>query len=258
MEMQSQRLIQARHAALALLIHEVKMRTEIRDFKLDDINKVRIAVTYLSPRLMEAVFQNHILAHPPGNPNFHETIRQFIEKSGEHDEHIFLMTVIANLETSMPHTVDMAPREMILRNTNDYNVTPLYEDHNLDLPINLSYGSEHGFLYFPESVFTKNGCESVLDRKRNTKINIEAQAIFIDGERIGPVIWTIYYAPLVDTGISFYTPEYPTPTVPGQSLSPGTDVYTPLTEPPTNSEKEDSFWRDFARFVWEQVTLEHH
>lgn len=248
---QDHRILYARHAAINLLTYEAERWTKIKEISFEDSSKVRIAITYLSPELMESVLQNHILAHEPQRVDVWEIIQKEMNQIYERDKLIFLITVMADSQTFSPHKIDLAPREMILRNARDDAVAPMYDDHNLEIPIDLSDGPEFGFLYYPISVMTDRGCESVLDRETNTKINIETWVIKIDSVSRGPYIWMIHYAPLVETGDLFYVPKYP-----DGFTTIDTTVFSPLPEPPATDESDVVFWREFGRYVWGQVTLE--
>lgn len=248
---QNHRVLYARHAAINLLAYEAERWTKIKEIGFDDSSKVRIAITYLSPELMESVLQNHILAHEPQRVDVWEIIQKEMNQVYERDKLIFLITIIADSQAFSAHRIDLAPREMILRNARDDAVAPMYDDHNLEIPIDLSDGPEFGFLYYPISIMTDRGCEPVLDRETNTKINIETRVIEIDSVSKGPYVWMIHYAPLVETGNLFYVPKYP-----DGFTTIDTAVFSPLSEPPATDENDVVFWREFGRYIWGQVTLE--
>jgi hypothetical protein len=251
--LQGRKILDAQYAALNLLARQAERWTKIKEIDLDGANKARIAITYLSPELLEAVLQNHILAHAPHRVNVWETIQKELDQVYRRDELIFLVTVIPDSQASSRHTIDLNPRQLILRNTNDYAVAPMHDDHNLEIPIDLSDGPEFGFINYPISVTINGGCENILDRESNTKINIETQTILVDSVSKGPYVWMIHYAPLVETGISFFNPQYPDGIT---AVDPA--MFLPLPAPPITDEEDVNFWRDFGRFIWGQITLENH
>ena len=259
---QDRAILEAQYAALELLKYEAARWTKFITVPLDAANNVQILVTFLSRDLLLAVLQNNIFAHTPKNIDFYGTINSNLAQIAKRKELIFLVTVIVANPNSGAHMLNLDIPQTALRNTDDRTIPPLHDDHNLDQTINLSQGPAFGFLYYPLAIQVEGVCKQVLDRDSNTKINIETPALIVDNVSYGPFIWTIPYAPLVDTGNSFYTPAFPlTPTlIPQSPITPAqidTSLFSPLKTPPVDITSE-FFWRDFGRFVWGQITLENY
>lgn len=259
---QDRAILEARYAALELLKYEAARWTKSITVPLDAANNVHILVTFLSRDLLMAALQNNIFAHSPRNIDFYGVINGNLAQIAKRKELIFLVTVIVTNPNSGAHMLDLDIPRMSLRNSDDHIIPPEHDDHNLDQVINLSQGPAFGFLYYPLAIQVNGVCKQVLDRDSNTKINIETPALLVDSIANGPFIWTIPYSPLVETGNSFYTPAYPvTPTIIPQSpitqVEIDASLFSPLNLPPTDTTSE-FFWRDFARFVWGQITLEDY
>jgi hypothetical protein len=255
-------ILEARYAALELLRYEAARWTQVNEVTLDAANKAQILVTFLSPELLMAVFQNNILAHSPKTVDVYAAMNNNLVQITRREELIFLVTVIVVNPNVAAHTLDLDIRNVSLKNTDDTTIQPRHDDHNLDQPINLSQGPAFGFLYYPLAIQVNGVCKQVLDRDSNTKINIETPALLVDSVSLGPFNWTIPYAPLVDTGNSFYTPAFPiTPTlIPQSPITPvqiDESLLSPLKIPSVDMTSE-FFWRDFARFIWGQVTQENY
>jgi hypothetical protein len=259
---QDRAILEARYAALELLKYEAARWTKSITVPLDAANNVQILVTFLSRDLLMAVLQNNIFAHSPRNVDVYAVMNSNLSQITNRKELIFLVTVIVANPNGGAHIIDMDIHQLSLKNSDNHTIPPQHDDHNLDQPINLSQGPAFGFLYYPLAIQMEGVCKQVLDRDNNTKINIETSSVLVDSVPQGPFIWTIPYAPLVDTGSSFYTPAYPvTPTLFPQSpitqVELDASLFSPLNLPPVDMTNE-FFWRDFGRFIWGQVTLENY
>ena len=134
----------------------------------------------------------------------------------------------------------------MLVNSFEMSIPPQHGDQNLDEPIDLSTSPVFGYLYYPMSVMVNATCTQVLDPIYNTKIVIQTEGIKVDSA-FTPLIWTIPYKPLIETGTSF-VPVYenPEPTFLANMQ--------PLRAPPVGSDAVD--WEEFAKFIWGQIILE--
>lgn len=253
--LQDAKIRDARYAALKVLEHETERWTVVNEFILDATNKTQIMITFLSPELLQAVFQNNVLAHNPKNTDVNAAINSGLAQIADRKELIFLVTIIATNQNGgnpSTHILDLDMRQMILKNADDYDIVPRHDDHNLDQPIDVSKNPVFGFLYYPLAIEVNGICNLVLDRKSNTKINLQTQALTIDSVSSGPYLWSMPFAPLVEIGNSFHTPTYP-----DQFTFIDENIFSPIKTPPTDRSHTD-FWRDFARFVWGQITLENY
>jgi hypothetical protein len=73
--------------------------------------------------------------------------------------------------------------------------------------------------------------------------------IQVDGVNSGPYTWTIPYMPLIEANIL--------PNIPMFVAPPGFDqtLIAPMISPPNGIIDQTNNWQDFARFVWNQITL---
>jgi hypothetical protein len=71
----------------------------------------------------------------------------------------------------------------------------------------------------------------------------------VDGIGKGPYTWTIPYSSLIDANILPVMPKFFVP--------PGFDqnLISTLPMPPNGIITQTNNWQDFARFVWNQITL---
>ena len=249
----TQRTKEARHAALIRLEQEVQRWTTDVTIPLDATSKTQILVTFLSPELIQAVYLNNLLKHNVTTTDIQAGIQAALNQFASREQFIFLVTVIAtsqNSTTSTPHSMDINLSQMILMNAENLAIPPSHDDHNLDQPIDLTHDPVFGFVYYPLAVTNNGTCNQVLDPIYNSKINIQTESVRIDSTNTGPLTWTIPYSPLLNVGTFHYTPTYTVP----ENLE---EIHSSMNLPPIRQE-DSNFWRDYARFVWGQLTLEDY
>jgi hypothetical protein len=248
-----QKILGARYAALQQLIYETKRWSDTETIKLKDSSEAaRITITYLSPELLQAVFLNEVLKNRYPTYGFQDQLQTALNTVAERDELLFLLTVTTtnNNVTPIHHTIKIPIQEMVMHNAENLTIVHSHDDHNLEQLIDISSGPVFGYLAYPLSV-TASQCEWVLDPKYNTNIVITVPSVDVDGVSDGiPYFWTIPYAslivPIMPTAVTVPT----LPPVFDQNIYP----MTPLALPPSDI-NQANYWQDFARFVWNQITL---
>jgi hypothetical protein len=244
-------ILGARQAALQYLIDETKRWSDTEIVRLDDSNEAHITVTFISPRLLQAVYLNKILEQGYIPPDFEAQTQKMLYRVAERDELIFLLTItmVNNGSLNLPaHILDIPLKEMVLTNGADITITLDHDDHILDHPIHSSPEPVFGYLAYPLAVLGDGKCNWVLEPKYNTSIVITVRAIRVDGMESGPYAWTIPYSPLMDTDI----PSIPPMVTSNLGFTP--DSLSPLQLPPSDV-NNPNYWQDLARFIWNQVTL---
>jgi hypothetical protein len=217
-------------------------------------------VTFISPELIQAVFLNEVLKDRIITSNFDVQLQNVLNSIADRDELIFLVTVTAtnNNTNSTRHTIKIPIQSIVLQNDAEYLlILHNHDDHNLEQPINPSVKSVFGYIAYPLAVSTSNECVRVLDPKYNTSIVITVPDIKIDQVSSRPYTWTIPYKSLMNANI----PPAPPMFIPITGLDP-TQI-SPLPKPPypipsivlSTGINPDIYWQDFARFIWNQVTL---
>jgi hypothetical protein len=251
-----QQIQEARYAAFQYLIKETKRWSTSEIVKLDNLSEALIIITLISPELLQATYLNEIIKHRIFTPDFPTQLQSVLNSVSARNEIIFLVTVITTQNENIngtPHTFDIPVREMILNNSEDLLIMPDHDDHNLDQPIDSSSGYVFGYLAYPFTTLNNNECKRILDPKFNTNIVITVSKILIDGtDNKAKYTWTIPYIPLVNTNA---------PTDPLMFNIPSnydTNQISTLTAPPqlnSNGIIPDDYWSEFAKFVWNQLTL---
>ena len=150
---------------------------------------------------------------------------------------------------------------MTLMNTEDLQVVPNHDDHILDQPINTSLEPVFGYIAYPYAVMNGTNCRWILDPIYNKSITLTVPEVTVDGiTKSGPYTWVIPYASLVQSDFPkdlsmFNVPsDYDSnlistlPKPPGPMIS----IFTP------NGLDENTYWQNYARFLWYQITLENN
>ncbi len=253
----------ARYAAFQYLKDQVTRWSDTETIKLDDLNIIEVIVTFISPDLVQAVFLNDFLKNGILTSDFDVQLQTVLNSIAERDELLFLVTVTStnnNNSNSIPHVIDIPISEMKLNNAGNLESIPGHDDHNLDQPINSSFDPVFGYVAYPLGVLNSNGCNWTLDPKYNTNIVITVPDIKINDATSRPYTWTIPYKSLINANI----PPDPLMFIPAPGFNP--DLVFPLTKPPyplsqpmvANGSNPDLYWQDFARFIWNQVTLRNY
>jgi hypothetical protein len=249
---------EARYAAFQRLVTETKRWSTSQRVKLDNSSEVQIIVTFVSPELFQAVFLNEIINHHIFTSDFPALLQKVLNSIGDRGELIFLVTVIKLRNESInltPHVIDIPVRDMILNNSEDLPILPNHDDHNLDQPIDPSTETAFGYLAYPFTTQINNECKWILDPKYNTTIVITGSKISVDGvEDKSKYTWAIPYMPLMDMITSSDQPMFGLPS--GYNANEALILATP---PPLalnpNGKIADDYWKEFAKFVLDEITL---
>lgn len=255
-----QRILGARYEAFLFLKNQTTRWSDIETIKLDDSNEVQIAVTFISPELIQAVFLNEVLKGRFLTADFDIQLQEILNILAARDELLFLITVTSTSNNNInapPHVIDMPISEMKLNNAGNLESTPNHDDHNLDQPIDPSSEPVFGYIAYPLAILQSGGCAWVLDPKYNTNIVITVPDIKIDNLSSHPYTWTIPYQSLIDPNIP---PDPPTFIMPPDFNQ---EVMSPFRKPPhptaslrlSSGADPNIYWQDFARYVWHQITL---
>jgi hypothetical protein len=251
---------EARYAAFQYLVDQTKRWSDSETIKLDDTNEAQIIVTFISPELIQAVFLNDFLKSGFIISDFYVQLQNALNSIAARDELLFLITVTStnnNGINSISHVIDIPLGEMALNNAANLVSIPGHDDHNLDQPINSSFEPVFGYVAYPVGVLKSDGCNLTLDPKYNTNIVITVPDIKIDNATSRQYTWTIPYKPLIDWNNNQSQPTFI-----------GTSVFDPIQMSPSpkppfpianqmfpNGSSPDIYWQDFARYVWNLVTL---
>lgn len=235
------------------LIHEVKSWSDIVTLKIDTTNYAQVIVTFLSPELIRAVYNNEMSIYGVPNPN----AQPVLDKIAERNELIFFVSVITTTNNNIGATarkILIPIQKMALMNVDDVSVPPLHDDHNLAQPIDSTLEPVFGYLTYPMAMMQGGTCSWILNPDYNKKIIIIVPDIYVDDISFGPFTWIIPYSPLFD-------PEFPPPSPTAvvydasqtsSSLTPPSPVTSVLMP---NGMGEDAFWLTYARFIWKQVVM---
>jgi hypothetical protein len=134
-------------------------------------------------------------------------------------------------------------------NGENLTISRSHSDDNLRQLIDTSSDPVFGYLAYPLAIVSANQCKWVLNPKYNSNISISVPFVEVNGvNNQSPVSWTIPYVPLVNPIMPTNTPLWNLPA--GFDLN----LMTPLALPPSGMNQTNN-WQDFARFVWNQITL---
>ena len=255
-----QQMLGARYEAFQLLIKQTKRWSTIETLKLDDTNEMQFIVTFISPELVQAVFLNKVLNDRFITSDFQVHLQNVLNSIATRDELLFLVTVTATGNNNIsftPYVIEIPITQMVLKNAGNLESAPVHEDHNLEQPINSSFAPVFGYIAYPFGMLSSNGCDWILDPKYNTNIVITVPDIKKDNISSRKYTWTIPYKSLIDTENPSTLPSFIVP------LDFKLDLVTPLPKPPypmanlmsPNGINPDMYWQDFARYVWNQITL---
>jgi len=256
-QLNEQQILEARYAAFQYLTKETKRWSDTETIKLDDSSEAQLTITFISPRLIQAVYLNHVLKHRYFVSDFQTQFQPVLDSIASRDELLFLFTVTTTNNgnpNSNPHTLNIPINTMNLNNAENLQVAPNHDDHHMERPINTSREPIFGYIAYPLTTLSGNHCKILLDPKYNTNIVITIPNVLVDGVGNTPYTWTIPYTSLINGII----PEEP----PIFMIPPDyhTDLLSNIILPPSplanqNWTNSDDYWRDFARYVWNQITL---
>ena len=250
-QLNEQQILGARYAAFQQLVYETKRWSDTRTIKLSDSSKAHITLTYISPELLQAVFLNEVLENRYPTYGFQDQLQQALNKVAARDELLFLVTVTTTNDNANPthHTIKIPIESMFLYNAENLEISRSHGDHNLELVLDTSLVPVSGYLAYPLALISASECKWVLDPKYNTNIVITLPFIEVDDvSNKNPIFWTIPYAPLISPIMPVNTPVWNLPAEFNQNL------LAPQATPPSEINSDNS-WQEFARFVWNQITL---
>jgi hypothetical protein len=253
MQFDEPKILSARYAAFQRLINETKRWSDTKTIKLDDSSEVSVTLTFLSPELLQAVFLNEVLKNRYPTYGFQDQLQKTLNAIALREELLFLVTVTTTNNSANPtrHTIKIPMESMVLHNAENLTITHTHDDYNLEQVMDTLSEPAFGYLAYPFAQVSASGCKWILDPKYNTNIVIAVPYVEVDEvNNKTPISWMIPYAPLIN-------PIMPTST-PAWNLPPGVDPnsypMTPLASPPIGVNQTNN-WQDFARFVWNQITL---
>ena len=240
-------------SSLWALVNETKNWSDVQTIKLDDSNEAQIVVTFISPQLIQAIFNSEVSrnGYAVSNP------QPALDVVAAREELIFFVTVITtannNINTT-PHKIQIPIQKMVIMNAEDVEAPPLHDDHILAQPINSAFEPVFGYLAYPIAMIHENDCSWILDPVYNKKIIIIVPDIFVDNISVGPYTWVIPYSSLFKVGISSssQTNMPIDPNLIASSLTPPSPMVSLLIP---NGLPENTFWQIYAGFLWKQVML---
>ncbi len=246
-----QPILDARYNAFLQLIKETTRWSNTQVIKLNDSSQAMITVTYISPELLQAVFLNQVLKDRSIAYGFQGQLQNALNTIAERNELLFLLTVAMknNNANTARHTIKIPIQSMTMYNAENLTIMHSHDDHNLEQVIDISSNPVFGYLAYPLAQVAANECKWILDPKYNTNIVITVPYIEVnDINNKSPLFWTIPYISLMNPIVPSDTYVLPIP--------PGYDqtLMTPLTLPPSDI-NQTTYWQDFARFIWNQITL---
>lgn len=241
------------YSSLWMLVHETKSWSAIQTIKLDDSSEAQIVVTFISPTLIEAIFNSEVTS----NGYAVSSPQSALDAVAAREELIFFVTVITtanhNINTT-PHTIQIPIQRMVIMNAEDVEAPPLHDDHVLAQLIHSSYEPVFGYVTYPIAMNHENQCRWILDPDYNKKIIIMVPDIFVDNVSVGPYTWVIPYSSLFKVGASSnsQTNMAIDPNLVAVSLTPPGPMASLLIP---NGLPENTFWQIYAGFLWRQVML---
>jgi hypothetical protein len=249
-----QQILSARYAAFQQLVKETKRWTDVEVIKTENTRETRLTLTFIGPELLQAVVLNETLKDHFLTSGFQSQLQTVLESVAERNELLFLLTIttLNNNTYSAKHTIQLPIDDMSLRNAENLTIIRSHDDQNLEQLIDISAGPVFGYISYPLSIISASQCSWVLDPKFNKKIVIVISNFNVDGVNTNsPLSWSIPYAPLLYMNLPSNLPDF--------NMPPGFDanLMTPLSMPPDDV-NQVTYWQDFARFIWGQVTLENY
>jgi len=246
----------ARYTAFQFLTSEAKRWTSTKTIPLDNASTATIRITFIHPDMMQAVFLNEKLRRSALSSDFQQQVNDAIGKVSLRSELLFLINVSFDnngQNTPPTHVLDINIASLKLINTDNLSITPLHDDHNLDEPILSTQGSVFGFVGYPIGIQVNSGCAWVLNPQFNTNIVIVMKALTIDSSVQKNLTWTIPYMPMLDTGGEINLNE-----LNGSLQNFDSALLSPSFVPPVRQAglggDDESFWREYARFMWGCLT----
>ncbi len=239
------------YSVLGTLVNETRAWSDVQTVNLDDSNKAQIVVTFLSPQMIQAVFNSEVSSRGYSNSN----PQPALDAVAAREELIFFVTVITttnnNLNTT-PHNIKIPIHKMVMVNTDDVNASPLHDDHILAQPINSSFEPVFGYLTYPIAMLYGADCSWILNPNYNKRIIVTVSDILVDEVPVGTYTWVIPFSSLIKTGVlsAPQTNIAIDPNLISSSFVPPSPMVSLLTP---NGLPEATFWQIYAGFLWRQV-----
>jgi hypothetical protein len=201
--------------------------------------------------LLQSVFLSDVLKKRFITSGFQDQLQYVLNSVAEREELLFLVTVTSTNNNINPirHTIKIPVDNMFLNNSENLIVPHSHDDHNIEQLIDTLSDPVFGYLAYPLTQLAGSQCKWILDPKYNGNIVITLPFIEVDGvSNNSPYSWTIPYAALIN-------PIAPS-NIPVPFLPPGFDpnLMSPTPLPPRELNQSD-YWQNFARYIWNQVTL---
>jgi len=267
----------ARKEALLRLGENTDHWSEYVDLARDDGQMIRVTITLIDPVLIQYIVLNHALSNamnavPMTEEQFNNTVAFVMNRFGEREELLFLVTITSPSYISQAYGSQLLtaviPFENIeLISTSDMRVPHTHDDHNLSEAIPISNGPSFGYIGFPLAISHEGNCVFIMDNW-NTTLTLEVPSARLGDKEFGVQSWTLPYYRLVEQSTehpetAFYRYEKHS-TIPFENLSSRISPPSPVWNP--NSVLDgigqdaywQTYWQDMGRYFWYLVMTESH
>ena len=168
---------QAQYAAFDFLVKQVRRWSAIDNVVLSPTREIRITVTLLHPKLIQAIYLNDILFHNIRYTDLTERTKKLLDEIAARNEILFLVTMTT---TSYDETatgdnlivLNLPVTSMTVINSNDLRIPPDDDDHGLSDNIQITQKPISGIIAYPFAVLSGDQCKWVLNPEFNKTINI--------------------------------------------------------------------------------------
>lgn len=256
----------ARQEALLQLGKNTAHWSDKVDIAIDEMNMVRVVITYLDPILVEYIVLNYLLNAPytPNGSNnvtstpmsldrFDYELSETLRKLGGRNEMVFAVTITTPFYREQAFNsnvlnVRIPIKELALISGSDMRVIPTHDDHILEENIDITHGPVSGIVGYPIAVLSQGQCVWITD-EYTTTLTLDVPRVLLGTTEFGSQFWSIPYRSLVMQDNNQASPTYD----PNYNYSNPIDK---LDDPPTptwkpNAEKDDTNWD----LYWEQMGL---
>jgi len=261
----------ARQGAFSQLRRNAEHLSDQVDIATNNTNMVRITVTYLDPELVQYIILNHYLndseliyESDEGKRiwEFNNALNQIMNKLGERNEILFLVTVTSPSYTEQAYnsnvlTVRLPITKLTLINGSGRRINPSHPDYILDTPIDITHGPVSGIVAYPVAKIDQGQCMPSIDKWTNS-LTLELSEIKLGETDVPTQVWSIPYRSLLMSDDS-----YPTPTYDPAMGTPITKLETPPVPHWIPNAQEDStdplqYWSEMGRYIWNYMINESH
>jgi hypothetical protein len=252
------KLPDARLGAYLRLASSVQHWTDAVDFPVYiggyENHFVRLTLTFISPEIIEWVLLNQYLGEVSlSKDEFIERVNARISEFEQRKEIVFLVTFTSsyrNPSITDPNAIQINANvsEIKIFETNGRLIPNIYADPVIGQACCISRGALSGYIEYPMFVHRNKKCIATLDRENTTKMTIQVGKIAINDNEYPPVILTLRYHSLLDSG----NPQAPDPIpIPDNKLirEPGMESNPP--NPTSGADNENAlYWQNMASYVW--------